>query len=211
MPADILVPFIDGSIRTNLKCLSNTMDLLKRYELANHSWPNYKTVCSAYFAIGHSNETIILKFYVENDFFKTIERHFNEDVNNDNCVEFFISFANDRAYYNIEFNCLGIGKLAYGTGRENRTLIDVETIKLIKVWIRSENVGEVFDWEILLEVPISVFKYHQLSVLKETNCCGNFYKCGDELPYPHFLSFNKIDTAEPDFHQPEFFGNIFFT
>jgi hypothetical protein len=37
---------------------------------------------------------------------------------------------------------------------------------------------------------------------------ANFYKCGDELQVPHFLSWNPIGVETPDFHRPEFFGKL---
>ena len=39
---------------------------------------------------------------------------------------------------------------------------------------------------------------------------GNFYKCGDHLQKPHFLSWNPIHVDRPDFHRPEFFGELVF-
>lgn len=37
---------------------------------------------------------------------------------------------------------------------------------------------------------------------------ANFYKCGDDLPAPYYLSWNKIIAPKPDFHYPDFFwGN----
>ncbi|MBC7416687.1 MAG: hypothetical protein H7325_00845, partial [Pedobacter sp.] len=36
-------------------------------------------------------------------------------------------------------------------------------------------------------------------------------KCGDDLPKPHYLSWNPItNVAEPNFHLPEFFANAIF-
>ena len=39
---------------------------------------------------------------------------------------------------------------------------------------------------------------------------GNFYKCGDHLSVPHFLSFAPIGVPKPDFHRPEFFCTLEF-
>ena len=36
------------------------------------------------------------------------------------------------------------------------------------------------------------------------------YKCGDELPHPHFRSWKSIETEKPDFHRPEFFAEVAF-
>ena len=38
---------------------------------------------------------------------------------------------------------------------------------------------------------------------------GNFYKCADETMNPHFVSWSPIDLPEPNFHCPEFFGEIY--
>jgi hypothetical protein len=40
------------------------------------------------------------------------------------------------------------------------------------------------------------------------NITGNFYKCGDETEYPHFGCWNLIASPVPDFHRPEYFGEI---
>ncbi|WP_414481477.1 carbohydrate-binding family 9-like protein [Caldicoprobacter sp.] len=37
---------------------------------------------------------------------------------------------------------------------------------------------------------------------------ANFYKCGDKTKYPHWGCWNRIDTPHPDFHRPEFFGDL---
>jgi hypothetical protein len=190
--------------------LSNSLDALAKHQLSNISWPEYQTECSTDFTMSHSNTAIQLKFYVNNDYFKSRQRKLNEDVNNDNCVEFFIAFNNDRNYYNLEFNCLGNAKVAYGAGREKRTFLSVETIKKIAVWTNHETVQEAFNWEIVLEIPIAVFEFSDLSTFEKMSCYGNFYKCGDELPEPHFLSWNKIDAPQPDFHKPKNFGEIKF-
>jgi len=37
---------------------------------------------------------------------------------------------------------------------------------------------------------------------------ANFYKCGDGLSKPHYLSWKPIVAEKPDFHRPEFFSTI---
>lgn len=39
---------------------------------------------------------------------------------------------------------------------------------------------------------------------------GNFYKCGDKLQTPHFLSWSPIGLERPMFHCPAFFGTLSF-
>ena len=51
--------------------------------------------------------------------------------------------------------------------------------------------------------------YGELS-LKGKTLRANFYKCGDKLQQMHFLSWNPIDVPKPDFHRPDFFGEVTF-
>ena len=37
---------------------------------------------------------------------------------------------------------------------------------------------------------------------------ANFYKCADKTKRPHFVSWRPIDLPKPDFHCPQFFGEI---
>ncbi|MDR1556412.1 MAG: hypothetical protein LBS88_05185, partial [Tannerellaceae bacterium] len=35
-------------------------------------------------------------------------------------------------------------------------------------------------------------------------------KCADDTDTPHYLSWNPIAVSAPDFHRPDFFGEIYF-
>ncbi len=37
---------------------------------------------------------------------------------------------------------------------------------------------------------------------------ANFYKCGDETAQPHYGMWSGVDSAQPDFHRPEYFGDL---
>ena len=44
---------------------------------------------------------------------------------------------------------------------------------------------------------------------KHTNTIfGNLYKCGNETENKHFATYYPINTEEPDFHRPDFFGEF---
>ena len=65
-------------------------------------------------------------------------------------------------------------------------------------------------WEVALRIPISTFFKHKLKSFDGLKAKGNAYKCGDNLPVPHFISLNPIKTKQPDFHRSEFFGEMTF-
>src|SRR5690606_40116367 len=60
-------------------------------------------------------------------------------------------------------------------------------------------------WSSVLIIPRTLFG--DVALEGET-FHANFYKCGDGLPQPHFISWNRIDYPNPNFHLPEFFGEI---
>jgi hypothetical protein len=39
---------------------------------------------------------------------------------------------------------------------------------------------------------------------------ANLYKCGDDLPHPHWGAWSEVRAEKPDFHRPEFFGQLVF-
>lgn len=188
---------------------SAILDNLPAQRLNNESWPEYATDCKASFSIAHLDAAMLIKFYVKDDYFQSRQRPVNSAVNKDNCVEFFISF-NEDAYYNIEFNSLGVGKMAYGAKRTKRHFMPVSTVKKIIAMTKLEQKGKSFDWEMVLYIPTEVFEFNEITSLNGLVCKANFYKCGDDLPKPHFLAWNPIQRLEPDFHVPEYFGKIVF-
>ena len=61
-------------------------------------------------------------------------------------------------------------------------------------------------WRVAL-IPFSVL---DVDAVPATLRC-NFYKCGDNCAIPHYLSWAPIDTPAPNFHCPEFFGEVTLT
>src|SRR5690606_972047 len=125
----------------------------------------------------------------------------------DSCVEFFIAFDDDSSYYNLEFNCTGTCLAGYGTGRgEKRKLLPASVIRNIRQQSLVKTGNPDISWELTLLIPLSVFCHHRFVSLKNQDCRVNFYKCGDDLPQPHYLCWSPIQAPAPDFHRPEFFA-----
>lgn len=176
------------------------------------SWKEYSYKPDVTFKIAYSDQAIVLKFEVNERYLRINTFQTNGHVWEDSCVEFFISFQ-DSFYYNLEFNALGIGLIGYGSSdRSLRTRLPDHIIEKIKSFstIKSLIDKEGVDWSLTLYIPLEVFKYETFPSLKGLNCSANFYKCGDLLPQPHYLSWSPISYPEPNFHLSEFFGNIKF-
>ena len=126
----------------------------------------------------------------------------------DSCCEFFCSF-DDSGYYNLEANCIGRLKFAFGADRNARRDAPGEALKAIT---RCASAGEnPFDerhsdcWELALTVPFRAFFAHSINRGSFARMRFNIYKCGDRLTAPHYISFAPVGTPKPDFHRPEFF------
>ncbi|OOQ59784.1 carbohydrate-binding family 9-like protein [Mucilaginibacter pedocola] len=195
--------------------LSQPTDTAPPHKIENEPWAKGGVLsCSAAFAVSHFDEGIRLRFVVNEPHLNARKRPINSDVHNDNCVEFFIAFGDEEGYYNIEFNCLGSIKAAYGKNRFGREFVPAELLNPIvetMVLDLNNNVPKGgISWDISAVLPLSVFCYSSLPTLSGTECAVNFTKCGDQLPVPHFLSWVKLDGDTPDFHQPQCFAKVVF-
>jgi hypothetical protein len=166
------------------------------------------------FKIAYTQSSIILKYHVLESHLRAVIRQTNGPVFKDSCVEFFLSLESNNYYYNFEFNCLGTALVGYGSGKEKRVYIDRHLIDKISTYQiihnSAKNKTSLIEWELVINIPFEIFAYHHLTSLKGVVCTANFYKCGDDLPEPHFLSWNPINHPNPDFHLPAFFGQIHF-
>jgi hypothetical protein len=178
------------------------------------NWEEYGYRPEVNFRIAHTENEIWLKFYIREEHIRAIETRINGEVHKDSCVEFFLSFDRQN-YYNFEFSCIGTVHLGWGPGRHNREFINPELAR--KISIRSSLGDRPFDrrsgdfkWEMMIRIPLECLALNSLHGLGGLRAWANFYKCGDETAEPHFVTWNPVKTGEPDYHRPEYFGEIFF-
>jgi hypothetical protein len=206
--------FIPGEI-TDLS-LSDVSKLLKETSMQyidNLLWSTTGYKPEVYFNMAYTANSILLKYNVKEKNIRAIYQKVNEPVYEDSCVEAFIAFNKDTNYYNLEFNYLGIALVGYGTGKNDRIFVKdhlVEKISSYHSITPPAKPDGLTVWELTLNIPFEVFEYHPIASLNGQAAKVNFYKCGDNLPEPHFLSWNNISHPDPNFHLPEFFGKVTF-
>lgn len=167
------------------------------------------------FDIKHRGSSILLKYIVEEPQVRAVNTAYNSPVWEDSCVEFFISLEGDSSYYNFEFNAIGAVLGAYGPDRNQREQIPEETLKLIHTKpslgreIIENREGKI-KWELDIILPVLAFCHHDVKDIASTRARANFYKCGDKLKKPHYLSWEAVHSIKPDFHQPSWFGDLIF-
>ena len=115
----------------------------------------------------------------------------------------------------MEFNAIGTCLLGVGTGRANSQRVRPEIISKIRrlTTAGTKPIREIegeYAWTITVAIPFEVFSHHQVKDLKGKIFRANFYKCGDKLTVPHYVTWNPVGTEQPDYHQPEHFGLLKF-
>lgn len=189
--------------------LRDTFVSLPRYSISECPWPaEYPYIPAVSFQIAHTVDTIALHYTVAEEYLRAHAMRTNENVWEDSCVEFFISLDNKKTYYNFEFNILGTGLIGFGpASKADRTRLEAAEIHKVKTITQVVCDEKIKKWEIFLLIPKTLLTTEDLS---GKTVHGNFYKCGDGLPTPHFIAWNTIESPKPNFHLPEFFGELNF-
>lgn len=199
-----------------LKDISARMDnLAERHKINIINWQQYNYRPEVSFSVQYSDKEIYIKFYITEDYFKAEMTEPNQMVCEDSCVEFFVSPEEDGIYYNLEFNGIGTCLLGSGSSRADSTPANPAIISKIRRLTTvgnkpiKEKKGKIA-WTITLAIPFEVFFLHKVNTLKGKTFRANFYKCGDKLTLPHYLTWSPVATEKPDFHQPAHFGILRF-
>lgn len=191
--------------------LANELNDLDWNAIDEAPWKaEYPYTPQAKFQIAYDQNGIYLHYDIDEEFVKGEFIRPNENIWEDSCVEFFVSFDGRKTYYNLEFNVLGTGLIGYGTAeKSSRNRLSAEEILTVDAISQIKTVNGRKNWKQILIIPFSLFGL-TIADIEGKTIAANFYKCGDGLPNPHFLAWNNIENSKPNFHLPEFFGEIIF-
>ena len=129
-------------------------------------------------------------------------------VHKDSCMEwFFCPVEADPRYINVEMNPNGCAFIGISTCRaDNVRLCSMYEEELFQKKTARTDDG----WEIFYTVPVSFLRVFfpgytpTAGMVIRANC----YKCGDLTAVEHYLSWNPVTSAEPDFHRSCDFGRM---
>lgn len=176
----------------------------------NHLWSDVYSI-SASAQVAWNENTIFVRLQAKE---QDILRRYREDfdpVYLDSCLEFFFCpTEGDDRFFNFEMNPNGALLVGFGADCNNRCCPDPQQWQVLRQSVSTAPFVTPDGWGITLQIPVSFvqafvpdFSLHPGKTLR----C-NFFKCGDETVNPHFIAWSPVETESPDFHRPEFFGQL---
>ena len=187
--------------------------------LASFPWYSGGTMQSTTARVLYDADALYVQFRCldKHIFARTTE--LNGQVCQDSCVEFFATIdpSAGREYFNLEINCCGTFLLGFGPDRWQRQGISPELAGRIQIATsvagptKSESAGDR-SWWAAAAVPLEVLSDlagRRIRPAAGDIGRGNLYRCGGATD-PQYACWNPVGTPRPDYHVPEFFGELHF-
>lgn len=214
----LCVPFID----TEKQDLETALELGgARFDVQCANWPEtfpYTPFCGG--RVARTKDALVVDFRVSGLDLRAQNTEDNGRQWEDSCVEVFIKDPVKADYYNFEINALGKVLACCGPTREGRVRRPESEMKQIlrfgsRLPVTAGNdvipgpTGDlqgIQSWRVGVVIPFGLIGLDPANLPHSIR--ANFYKCGDKTAHPHYLSWSPIDTPKPDFHRPDFFGEL---
>lgn len=168
----------------------------------------------------YSDKSIYVIFNVADNYVRCLTAQTNGEVWKDACVEFFFapSPKDPARYFNLEINCGGTIRWGHRDGTDlGVASIPEEDVGKIKIChslpsIIKKEIDSPLTWFIEIAVPFElIMKYTGIRAPGQGDRWRvNFFKCAENNSRPHWLSWAAIASPAPNFHLPEFFGELEF-
>ena len=204
----LIVPLIDLENQD----LDTALELSgARFDVDCVNWPEafpYAPLCGG--RVARTRDALVVDFRVSGLDLRARNTADNGRQWEDSCVEVFIQDPDGAPYYNFEINALGKVLACKGPERHNRTPRPAEEMEQILRLTQMEGgpleQEGIHTWRVGVVIPFRLLGIDPERLPRSIR--ANFYKCGDKTAHPHFLSWSPVETPKPDFHRPEFFGEL---
>lgn len=206
---------VDGAL------VKRVWDRAERAQVDRYPWrkPDDPPPPRAEVRLLYSPERLYVRFHALERSIVGRNLEYQGPVCQDSCVEFFVSPAGPD-YLNFETNCVGTLLLFRCKPYRRFAPVAAETAAGIRIAtslpkgraIPEPAPGPAEGYVVEYSVPFSLFS-------EETGCAvprpgtvwkANFYKCADLGPEPAWGSWSPVGAPKPDFHCPEYFGELRF-
>ncbi len=180
-------------------------DAIEPAEILQCPWETFPKCYPAFAQVCAGKDRFFARLYAQESNPIAVHHALNSFVCKDSCLEFFLQPSLESPlYFNFEFNCEGTMYLGMGEDRYSNVKLYPEDYRnLFQVCTQIDPQG----WSVEFTIPHGFIKQYIPCWTSENPVMrGNFYKCGDETPVPHFQCWSYVNAAQPDFHRPEYFG-----
>lgn len=176
-----------------------------------HNWAeNYPYAPQVTARMAYSDRVLAVMFDVFEEHTKAVELYSNGKVWEDSCVELFVSNPVGEGYFNFECNAIGTMLAAKRLSRDVAThFSEAQIDRIVRYCSLEHGVVDICQPTAWWVTEIIPFDLLGLDAAPKT-LKANLYKCGDKLKRPHFMSWSAVGCATPDFHLPEYFGQLTF-
>ena len=185
-----------------------------RFSVDQCNWPDdfpYSPFCNG--RIARTEDALVVDFRVSGLDLRVQNLQDGGRSWEDSCCEIFLQAPGSAEYCNFEVNAAGKMTAARGTGRGDRVSLKPEEfeqiVRIASIEGTQDFSGGVWTWRVILLIPFELMGLDPDAM--PASLRGNIYKCGDMTAHPHFLSWAPIGTPTPDFHRPEYFGELVFS
>ena len=174
-------------------------------EMNENYWTEFTYKCESFAKVLYNDEAIYVR--MRSNEMPVVAKYTERfsPVCLDSCMEFFFApdLNKEDFFMNIEVNALGAFTGGAGV-KGKRVRCEADEIEQFEIKPCLYEDG----WGVSFKVPFDYIKKYAGECTD--NMKGNFYKCGSETGHRHYGMWNMIKTEKPDFHRPEFFGNLIF-
>jgi hypothetical protein len=187
--------------------------------IEKYKWLDNKYTPKVTVRVFHTTNFIYLFYHVPEKRITIKHTTFGSDVWKDSCVEFFLNPFPESSdeYVNMEFNALGV--MLIGIGRDGDDskryyfkqgeVRGFETVSSVKYPVTGEHGSD--HWRLYVKIPKRFFEKRYEKPFTDKSTIANFNKCGDETEFEHYGSWNEIVSPTPNFHLPQYFGELIFS
>lgn len=136
-------------------------------------------------------------------------KNYGDTVWVDSCLEFFVAFDAQKPnkYMNCEMNSAGASFMNIGTKGEGKRVAIDKIIGHV-----PEYKPEVLEdrWSVVLHLTLEDIKklFGDIEFKTGYKFTANMYKCGDRTEFEHYGMWNLCVNDEPQFHLPQYFGEM---
>ncbi|WP_329904846.1 carbohydrate-binding family 9-like protein [Porphyromonas pogonae] len=182
----------------------------KRINIDRHNWATrfpYAPQVSVW--VAYNKAGLYLSYVYDGLSLRALSPGDGNYVHEDSCVEFFMQKEEGASYTNFEFNVAGVCYAAFHqTRKQSRVFTPDEYARILRYTpLEGQIIPEqhgVHVWKLTVMIPWDLMGYDTIP----QKFYANFYNCADGTSDPHYMSWSPIPLDKPNFHCPQYFGEI---